>query len=76
MAASTQRFVAGPEFEPVPSVERVIETPETSTDVEAVTVDTPVVDEVSVIVQLPVAPTVMHMARSRRERAGAASSRS
>src|ERR1043166_9488631 len=62
IAASTQRFVAGLEFAPVPSVERVRERPETSTDVEAFTVDTPVVDEVSVIVQLPAAPTVRQKA--------------
>ena len=58
--AFTHRFVAGPEFGADPSVFRVSETPATDTVVCADTVVTPVSAEVSVIVQEPVPPPVVH----------------
>src|SRR5712691_10641475 len=53
--ASTHVFVAGPEFAAVPSVFRVRETPPTKNVVCALIVVTPVVAEVRLIVQLPLA---------------------
>src|SRR5262249_20739719 len=60
MFASTQVLVAGPELPPTPLVLRVRGTPPTVTVVCADTVEIPVVDEVSVIVQEPVPPAVVH----------------
>ena len=55
----------------MPFVWRVSETPPTESVVCALTVVTPVTAELSVIVQLPVPPTVVH-GFGGRERAGAA----
>jgi hypothetical protein len=58
--AFTHVFTAGPESPPVPFVVRVSETPPTDTVVLALTTVIPVTAEVSVIVQLPVPPAVVH----------------
>ena len=58
--ASTNVFVAGAEFPPVPFVLRVKVRPATVGEAEADTTVTPVVFEESVIVQLPVPPDVVH----------------
>ena len=58
--ASAHSFVAGPELPPVPFVVRVSETPPTESVVLALTTVVPAVVFVSVIVQLPVPPDVVH----------------
>ena len=58
--ASTHRLVAGPELPPVPFVLRFSVTPATATDVCALTFVTPVIADVSSIVQEPVPPEVVH----------------
>jgi hypothetical protein len=58
--ASTHVLAAGPEFEPVPSVLFVSETPARMTEVEAVTVVTPVAFDDNVIVHDPVPAEVIH----------------
>jgi hypothetical protein len=58
--AFTHVFVAGPELAPVPSVFLASTTPPTTTVLWALTVVTPVTDEVSVTWQEPVPPVVVH----------------
>jgi hypothetical protein len=60
MFASTQFFVAGPEFESVPFVLRATVTPASDTVTCAETVVVPTTAEVRPIVQLPVPPVVVH----------------
>ena len=55
--AFTQVLTAGPELPPVPLVVRVSDTPPTVRVVWAVTVDTPVVGDVIVVVHEPVPPS-------------------
>src|SRR5262245_31582978 len=59
-AESTHSFVAGPELPFAPFVVRVTDTPPTETVVDAFTTVVPAVAEVSVAVQLPVPPAVVH----------------
>ena len=58
--ASAHSFVAAPELAPTPLVSRCSETPPTLTVVWALTTVVPVTAELSVIVQLPVPPAVVH----------------
>src|SRR5262249_37906087 len=60
MFPSTHVLVAGPELSPAPSVFRDRGMPSTVTEACALTTVAPVVDEVSVIWQLPVPPEVVH----------------